>query len=862
MTAARYRWGWSHHGGAPPVLTVTLDAAPVFTGIPDERADQLPWQDHRETWADWVRRSFDLTAGDRRHAIARIIAAHHLHRPARPHELAAAVRLTRPASRRGEPNMTVTVDELAAALNHQTNNQENPKMTTTSTPAPKAAKPKTGLCPECRLEVDLTRGTIKNHPAPDGAAGTLCAGSKSKPAAAPVDVAPAGNGDTSPDPVTVTPTLDHVLLEANRPPGPWAGAEALELDPRLCDADPNNPRHDLGDLDELALSLVAQGMLEPVIVAPGPTEGRYTTVAGHRRIAAAIMANLPAIPALVRADLIPGSNLSITAQVVENLHRLDLTPLDEARAYNLLRQLNMKQADIALAVGVNQGQVSKRLALLKLPEAIAAKVGDDLDVATAVELSRLPAPVRDNVADQIAKGADPEQATRRARTAVDRDAEHQALVDDLETRGVALVDFPTTFHWGRDREDRPLATGSDGEPQPYPSARTIDVTYTDHHGEPCHGATVSPRDEIVYVCLDPTRHGYKTPAEESAEIEAQHAVEDEARDVANAAAAAAVQARRDAAKQTATAERLDRTVMADTIALWAVDRLTLDPDDRELDPLELLELLVAWSDLEPEHFPEDWDGASVAAHQVATLTEAHGTHRLAYMAAIAAGELILDMPPYYRDRLAGTAVIRDHYNRLTDIAGYELTAADRALIDPPVPQGPVTPPLGPVPDGAVAWYEPPVDAVLEGDEPRWITDQAEVDAIIDGGHADRLAIIVGERFATPGMTEAENTDDLDAALAVDLDPNAPPPSSDWPATVAEAVGLPADEASPALAVDEPPAVDDPGNTPTPGERCPASRHAYNLAGNADGLECPVKCGAKVSTTASGRVRDHDVPEPA
>lgn len=737
-----------------------------------------------------------------------------------------------------------------------------------SSPMSTTATKKTGICASCSLEVDLKRGKIADHPAPKAKGqrtAVACIGSGTPPASV-VDADRLPTDPSSPpvDETVVAPTLDQSLLEQNRPDGAWSGAQAAVLDPALCDPDPNNPRHDLGNLDEMALSLVAAGMLEPIIVAPGPTEGRYTIVAGHRRVAAALMANLPEVPALIRVDLKPGSNLSLVAQVVENLHRLPLSPLEEARAYDLLRQLGLKQTDIAAACGVNQGQVSKRLALLKLPDDIAVRVGTDdpgaVDVAAAVEATRLPEAARDKAFDEIRKGVAPDTAVRQAKAASDKATAHAKIIDDLEAAGVGLVDFPASWHWGRDREDRPLATDPDGAEQPYAGARTIDVTWTAHHAEPCHGAAVSTRDEVIYVCLDPTRHGYKTAEQEAADDDAERARVDEERERERALAESAVQARRDAARLTALAD-VKRPYMTDVVASWIVDGLAADlTPEVTPDCVEIVDILLGWT---PEIDDAATDDDEALGYAVAKLVDHHGHLRLAYMTVLATVDGLLDMPTYYRDQLAGGPILRDHFNRLAELAGYEPTDDEHRLISYEA-EAPLTLPGDP-PDGALAWYVPTPDTALEGDEARWITDPGEIAAIDAAGFGHRLVSAdVGE--PNPGSSpEAGMTDEGNASPVDDLPASVNQnPDAESEAAAADRADREAADAAHAD-VEAPPAdgpVGDAGDVPTPGERCPASRKRYNIAGSAEGVECPAHCGTLVSTTPSGVVRDHDVPEAA
>lgn len=709
-------------------------------------------------------------------------------------------------------------------------------MAATSTTAP--ARTKSGRCQVCDVDVNLKRGKVADHPA-KGRPKETCNGS----GLSPMEAVIAGD----PGVTVVDPTLDHALIAAARPDGAWSGAEAATINPALCDPDANNPRGELTGIDDLALSLVAQGMLEPIIVTPGPTDGRYTIVAGHRRVAAAIAANLPEIPALVRADLTPGSGVSLAAQIVENLHRVPLTPFEEARAYDLLRDLGMKQGDIATAVGVNQGQVSKRLALLKLPADIAARVGTDapdaIDVATAVDMARLePAALAEVTADLGRRGTDPEGAVRRARQNADKAAAHAKVVDDLEAAGVALVDFPTNWFWGVDRYDRPLATGPDGNRQPYAGARTIEATYADHTAEPCHGATVSPRDEVVYVCLDPTRHGYPTPEQEAETAEADAAAADAEREASLAAAAAALAARADAARATALAD-VKRPQMADTVASWVV---ALVGDDVAHEVGELVLDLCGWSDIDdPE---QDLDEDGVRAALMAELVDRHGALRVAFMSAVADVEDRL-ANTYYRNNLAGTQLAADHFARLVEFGGYELTDADRAFLAPRVDDLPVVLPAEEPPAGALAWYQPTLEAFDDGDVPRWIVDPGELAAITE--HVpDRLILVetaAADVVAGPVVSaDGEETNGDDASLSDPGDAAGAPvdPPADESNVEAGALGA---------------KVGDLGDR-VPGEMCPASRRRFNLAGSAEGVPCP-ECGAPVSTTAKGFVRDHDVPEP-
>lgn len=165
---------------------------------------------------------------------------------------------------------------------------------------------------------------------------------------------------------------------------------------------PDNPRGPLRDLEELAASIRSLGLRQPIVVVPVaafrdanpdlrvPADTRWVVLAGHRRRAAALQAGVAEVPAWVRADLATRTDAAETF-IVENVHRAALAPLEEARVYSLLADLGSTQRQIASRSGVSQAHVSKRLALLKLPQAIQDAVATEtLTVGDALALAALP----------------------------------------------------------------------------------------------------------------------------------------------------------------------------------------------------------------------------------------------------------------------------------------------------------------------------------------------------------------------------------------------------------------------------------------------------------------------------------------
>ncbi|HUD29311.1 MAG TPA: ParB/RepB/Spo0J family partition protein [Novosphingobium sp.] len=137
--------------------------------------------------------------------------------------------------------------------------------------------------------------------------------------------------------------------------------------------DPHQPRRYFEEaaLEELAASIAQRGVIQPIIVRP-LDNGRYQLVAGERRWRAAQKAQLHEIPALVR-DLTDREVMALA--LIENLQREDLNPIEEARAYNRLSELEgMTQAEIARMVDKSRSHVANFQRLLALPEGVITLV--------------------------------------------------------------------------------------------------------------------------------------------------------------------------------------------------------------------------------------------------------------------------------------------------------------------------------------------------------------------------------------------------------------------------------------------------------------------------------------------------------
>lgn len=149
-----------------------------------------------------------------------------------------------------------------------------------------------------------------------------------------------------------------------------AAVRSIPID--QIDRNPEQPRKLFDDeqLEELKESILAHGVLEPIIVRP--IEGRYEIVVGERRWRAAKLAGLESIPAAVR----PLSDReAMEMALVENLQREDLNPIEEAEAYKrLMDEFELTQEQVADRVGKKRSTVANRLRLLEMEPELRAEV--------------------------------------------------------------------------------------------------------------------------------------------------------------------------------------------------------------------------------------------------------------------------------------------------------------------------------------------------------------------------------------------------------------------------------------------------------------------------------------------------------
>lgn len=172
-------------------------------------------------------------------------------------------------------------------------------------------------------------------------------------------------------------------------------AERLDvawLDPRDIAEHPWNVRGDVGDITGLTASIAAQGVLEPLVVVPLDAGG-HQLVAGARRRAAAIAADLEMVPCIVRRDLAGADDAEVAEQVAamlaENVHRGSLSAVEEARGVKLMLDLGVPLSKVAKRTGLPLKDVKKAVGVARLDDDTAAAVSQqqlNLEQAAAVAL--------------------------------------------------------------------------------------------------------------------------------------------------------------------------------------------------------------------------------------------------------------------------------------------------------------------------------------------------------------------------------------------------------------------------------------------------------------------------------------------
>jgi len=252
------------------------------------------------------------------------------------------------------------------------------------------------------------------------------------------------------------------------------GATLGYVSPSAIRPNPQQPRREFRqeELDELIHSVREFGVLQPIVVRPlqKPEGGDlYELIMGERRLRASIAAGLDTIPAVIRDT---ADDAMLRDALLENLHRANLNPLEEASAYQqLLTDFGITQDELAIKLGRSRPQVTNTLRLLRLPERIQSQVAAGVLSAGHARalLSVTDADAQANLAKKIvaqslsvrqseeaaglAKAANPGQKKTRQGGRSDQLAEiAERMGDRLNTRvkislsktkGTVAIDFAT-----------------------------------------------------------------------------------------------------------------------------------------------------------------------------------------------------------------------------------------------------------------------------------------------------------------------------------------------------------------------------------------------------------------------------------
>jgi ParB family chromosome partitioning protein len=154
--------------------------------------------------------------------------------------------------------------------------------------------------------------------------------------------------------------------------GSFAGTTLIDVPLDRVDPNPKQPRGSFDDeaLQELAASVAAVGVLQPIVIRP--QDDRFQIIMGERRVRAAKLAGLATIPAVVR---LTEENALLRDALIENIHREDLNPLEEAAAYEqLLADFGVTHEELAARLGRSRSGITNALRLLKAAPSVQRRI--------------------------------------------------------------------------------------------------------------------------------------------------------------------------------------------------------------------------------------------------------------------------------------------------------------------------------------------------------------------------------------------------------------------------------------------------------------------------------------------------------
>jgi ParB family transcriptional regulator, chromosome partitioning protein len=231
------------------------------------------------------------------------------------------------------------------------------------------------------------------------------------------------------------------------------GVPYREIPLSAIDRDLNQPRVNFDEekLSELAASISRYGVLTPILVKPSKLPGKYTIIAGERRFRSAKLAGLSSIPAIVDSDDDDAGDRTLAKQIVENVQRADLTPLERAHAIGAMRDAHsLSIRDVAERLGVSKSMVQRSMELLELPDdllnalrqgvseskvLLLSKVSDE--VARARLLKDIDGTTRDELqsllrADQVGATKNGKKISKNDSSPSSMSAEDRRIVEEMQ----------------------------------------------------------------------------------------------------------------------------------------------------------------------------------------------------------------------------------------------------------------------------------------------------------------------------------------------------------------------------------------------------------------------------------------------
>lgn len=239
-----------------------------------------------------------------------------------------------------------------------------------------------------------------------------------------------------------------------------------EIDIDLIDPNPQQPRNrfDARDLEDLAASIRANGIVQPIVVRPHA--GRFQIIAGERRWRASQQAGLRRVPVVVKE--IPDDKL-LELALVENIQRRELNPIEEANAYRkLIDNIGLTQEQVAERVGKERTLITTIMRLLRLPEDVQRHIIEgklSLSHGRALLMSEDPKVQREvaqRAVDKDLSVRDTERAIKRAAGASDKaEAVKRSII--LKDANMRAAETRLARYLGTNVKIHPSAKGKGGK---------------------------------------------------------------------------------------------------------------------------------------------------------------------------------------------------------------------------------------------------------------------------------------------------------------------------------------------------------------------------------------------------------------